>query len=195
MSDAAVAPQATMPSFGSVRITEIGPLGMITLRGDLGEKALVKAAVAASGVTMPDQRMCNTQGEHGMAWMSPDEVLIMCPHGEVRDRLADLQEKLAKLHTLAVNVSDARAVFRIEGPGVREVVAKLAPVDMHPDQFAPGMFRRTRFAQVPAAFWMPDETSVQIICFRSVAQYMRDLLQVAAQPGSEVGFFSTGAQG
>lgn len=178
---------------GLVAISELGPLGMITLRGDLSNKALAKAAVAAGGVNMPEQRMINTEGERGMAWMSPDELLILCPYGEVQDRLADLQEKLSKQHTLAVNVSDARAVFRLTGAPVRDVVAKLAPVDMHPDAFTPGMFRRTRFAQVPAAFWMPDETSVQVVCFRSVGHYMFDLLRTAARDGSGVGFHPAAA--
>jgi sarcosine oxidase subunit gamma len=51
------------------------------------------------------------------------------------------------------------------------------------------MFRRSRLAQVPAAFWMPDAETFQIVCFRSVARYMFDLLSIAAQPGSEVGHF------
>ena len=189
MSEPVTALRNATNGAGFATVTEIGPVGMITLRSNLAEKAISKAAVAASGVTMPDQRMCNTQGEHGIAWMSPDELLVMCPYGEVYDRLADLQGKLAKHHALAVNVSDARAVFQVTGPRVREVLAKLVPVDLHPDEFTPGMFRRTRLAQVPAAFWMPDETTVQIICFRSVAQYVFDVLCVAAQPGSEVHHF------
>ncbi|APE43982.1 sarcosine oxidase subunit gamma [Sulfitobacter alexandrii] len=171
---------------GLVTIREVGPLGMITLRGDLSDKALGKAVVVAGGVNLPEQRHCNTEGEQGIAWMSPDELLIMCPYAEVPARLGDLQEKLAGPHFLAVNVSDARAVFDISGDHVREVIAKLAPVDIHPDQFSGTMFRRTRFAQVPAAFWMPDDRSARIVCFRSVAQYMFDLLKIAAQPGSEV---------
>ena len=186
MSEPQSALGGVMDAAGLVSISEVGPLGMITLRGDRSNKAFAKAAVAAAGVNMPEQRMINTEGERGMAWMSPDELLILCPYAEVQDRLADLQEKLAKQHMLAVNVSDARAVFRMTGGPVRDVVAKLAPVDMHPDAFTPGSFRRTRFAQVPAAFWMPDESTVQVVCFRSVAQYMFDLLKVAAQPGSEV---------
>lgn len=174
---------------GIATVTEIGPLGMITLRGDLSDKAIAKAAVAACGVTMPQMRHCLTEGERGIAWMSPDELLLMCPYGEVHDRLADLNAKLSKHHALAVNVSDARAVFRVTGPHAREVMAKLAPVDLHPDHFTFNMFRRSRIAQVPAAFWMPDAETFQIICFRSVAQYVFDVLNVAAQPGSEVGHF------
>lgn len=186
MSDPVSALRNVSDDTGLVTITETGPLGMITLRGDLSDKALAKAAVVAGGVNLPDQGHCNTEGSQGIAWMSPDELLILCPYADVHDRLADLRDKLAGSHALVVNVSDARAVFDISGDHAREVIAKLAPVDMHPDQFNGTMFRRTRFAQVPAAFWMPDATSARIVCFRSVAQYMLDLLKTAAMPGSEV---------
>jgi sarcosine oxidase subunit gamma len=49
------------------------------------------------------------------------------------------------------------------------------------------MFRRTRMAQVPAALWLADPETFQVICFRSHARYVFDLLCVAAQEGSEVG--------
>lgn len=189
MSNPATALLGANDSSGIVSVTELGPQGMITLRGDLKDKVLGKAAVAAAGVNLPQQRQCITEGEKGIAWMSPDELLLMCPYAEVHDRLADLSAKLGSVHALAVNVSDARAVFEVKGAAVREVVAKLAPVDMHPDAFTPGMFRRTRFAQIPAAFWMPEEQTVRIICFRSVAQYLYDLLKIAAQPGSDVRIF------
>lgn len=171
---------------GIATITELGAVGMITLRGDLTAKVLQKAAASAAGVDVPDLRHCLTQGAGGMAWMSPDELLIMCAYTEAEAKLADLQSKLAKEHALAVNVSDARAVFEVRGPNAREVMAKLAPVDLAPAQFTPGMFRRTRIAQVAAAFWMPQEDVFHVVCFRSVAQYVFDVLSGAAQSGSEV---------
>ena len=189
MSEPVTALKNASYAAGIAEISEVGPMGMITLRGDLSAKTLQKAAIAAGGVNMPDQRGILTEGARGIAWMSPDEVLILCPYDEVHARLADLQETTAKQHALAVNVSDARAVFDLRGARAREVMAKLAPVDFAPGQFGPGMIRRTRLAQVPAAFWMTDETTFRIVCFRSVAQYMFDLLKIAAQPGSEVGAF------
>lgn len=189
MSEPMTALKGASDTSGIAAVTELGPRGMITLRGDLSAKPIVKAAVAAGGVTLPEQGHCATEGSSGIAWMSPDELLIMCDYDTALDRLADLRGKLAKHHALAVNVSDARAVFQVTGPHVREVMAKLCPVDMHPDHFNGTMFRRTRLAQVPAAFWMPDAETVQIICFRSVAQYVFDVLNVAAQGGSEVGAF------
>ncbi|MCX7560771.1 sarcosine oxidase subunit gamma [Sulfitobacter sp. F26204] len=190
MSEPVTALKGASDTSGIAVVTELGPTGMITLRGDLSAKPVIKAAVTASGVTMPEKNHCATEGTGGLAWMSPDELLILCAYEEVHQRLADMQSRLAKIHALAVNVSDARALFQVNGPKAREVLAKLAPVDLAPDHFTPGMFRRSRIAQVPAAFWMPDAQSVRIICFRSVAQYVFDVLNVAAQDGSEVGYFN-----
>ncbi|MDG1353001.1 MAG: sarcosine oxidase subunit gamma family protein [Sulfitobacter sp.] len=189
MSEAVSALKNAVYIAGIAEISEMGAVGMITLRGDLAAKPLQKAAVAAAGVNVPDQRQCLTEGTGGMAWMSPDELLIMCAYDDANAKLADLRDKLAGTHALAVNVSDARAVFEVRGPKAREVMAKLAPVDLAPASFTPGMFRRTRIAQVPAAFWMPQEGVFRVVCFRSVAQYVFDVLCVAAQPGSEVGVF------
>lgn len=186
MSNPVTALNGVFDKTGIAAVTEMSATGMITLRGDLSDKGLIKAAQAASGVTLPAQGRCATEGAGGMAWMSPDELLILCAYDEVSARLSALQAALAGSHALAVNVSDARAVFEVSGPRVREVLGKLAPVDLHPDHFEPGMFRRTRLAQVAAAFWMPDAQTAQIICFRSVAQYVFDVLNMAAQEGSEV---------
>ncbi|MBB3995337.1 sarcosine oxidase subunit gamma [Sulfitobacter undariae] len=189
MSEAISALKNASFETGIAQIREMGAVGMITLRGDLSAKPLQKAAVAAAGVNLPDPRQCQTQGQGGMAWMSPDELLILCAYEDAHAKLADLQEKLAKYHALAVNVSDARAMFEIRGPHARGVLAKLAPVDLSPAAFTTGMFRRTRIAQVPAAFWLHKEDVFHVVCFRSVAQYVFDVLSIAAQSGSEVGVF------
>lgn len=172
---------------GIARIEEAGLQGMISLRGDLDTAALKKAAEKAAGQKMPAPLSANIDGQSGLCWMSPDELLVLVPHARAGTRCAALARALARTHALAVDVSDARAVFRVSGPAAREVMAKLAPVDLAAGVFTPGMFRRTRLAQVPAAFWMDDDTTFRIVCFRSVARYVFDLLKVAAQPGSEVG--------
>ena len=175
---------------GIAKVEECGLQGMITLRGDLSAAALKKAAAAASGGSaIPASLKVNGGLGGGVAWMSPDEALILCSHEEAQSRTEALAKALAKTHALAVNVSDARAVFRVSGGSAREVLAKLCPLDLSPDSFGPGDFRRTRMAQNAAALWMEEDGSIGIICFRSTAQYVFDLLSVAAQEGSEVGIF------
>ena len=183
----AVSPLNGKAHVGSVTITEQGLRGMITLRGDLSSPELQKVAIEVSGQKCPDQGHCNAVGDTGLAWMSPDEMLVMVPYDEVTQSVERIDAALAGSHFLAANVSDARAVIRLEGEGVREVISKLAPVDMSADAFKPGQFRRTRLAQIAAAFWLRDETTVDLICFRSVADYAFDVLCRAAIPGTEVG--------
>ena len=189
MSNLISAVNGASDASGIAKIEDIGLLGMITLRGDLSKAAIKNAATGVAAVDMPGQRGVNVNGEHGIAWMSSDELLVMCPYADVLGNLEHMQKIIGKAHALAVNVSDARASFRVSGPNAREVMAKLSPVDFARGSFEPGMFRRTRLAQVAAAFWMVDAETFQIICFRSGAQYVYDVLKVAAQPGSEVGFF------
>jgi sarcosine oxidase subunit gamma len=174
---------------GIAAIEECGLQGMITLRGDLYAAALRKAAAqAAGGAAMPAALKVTGGLGGGIAWMAPDEALILCPHAEVEARVAALSKALAKSFAMAVNVSDARAVFRVSGPAARDVMAKLCPLDLSADAFGPGDFRRTRMAQIAAALWMQEDGSIGIICFRSVAQYAFDLLSTAAAGGSEVGY-------
>ena len=174
---------------GFATVQEMGLRGMITPRGDLSAAKFKKAAVNASGTELPGLREVKLSGQNALAWMSPDELLAVVPHDEVDTRIAGIEKALKGTHFLAVNVSDARAVFRVSGDGAREVIAKLSPVDMSPAAFAPGMIRRTRMAQVPAAFWVGEDGAITVICFRSVAEYVFNLLKGAAEPGSEVGFY------
>jgi len=189
MSKAVTALNGATWSDGIATVTEAPLQGMITLRGDLKSAAIGKAATGASGMKLPAQGMANCEGDKGICWMSPDELLVLCPYDGVAETLEKMHKSLGKAHALAVDVSDARAMFRVAGKGARDVMAKLAPVDLRTAAFTPGMFRRSRLAQVPAAFWMRDDDTFDIICFRSNAQYVFDLLKVAAQPGSQVDFF------
>ncbi len=172
---------------GFAKVEELGLRGMITLRGDLASAKIKKAVKSALGTGLPAQRKVEMAGDAALAWMSPDELLAMMPYEDVGAALEKIEAALKGQHYLTVNVSDARAVFRISGPGTREVIAKLSPVDMSAEGFGPGQIRRTRMAQVPAAFWMDESGAITVICFRSVAQYVFDLLKGAAEAGSEVG--------
>jgi len=189
MSEAISALNGAVFKEGIAEILGLDPIGMISIRGDLSASYMKKALKKAVGVGMPGIREISLAGDKGVAWMSPDELLLICPYTDAANALVSLKKGFGDNHALAVNVSDARAVFRIKGPNTREVLAKLAPVDLSPQAFGPGMIRRTRLAQVPAAFWMEDTDTAQLVCFRSVAQYVFDLLKTAAQPGSEVGFY------
>ncbi|MFN6925201.1 MAG: sarcosine oxidase subunit gamma [Tabrizicola sp.] len=171
---------ASFQGFATIR--EIGPLGMITLRAK-GLKSLDKAIKAVTGTKVPAPRRIEVKGDHACGWMSPDEYLLILPYAEVGEAMGKLAKTLAGEHHLAVDVSDARAVFRIEGDKADQVLRKLMPVDF--DRLEPGELRRSRAAQVAAAIWQQDQ-GFTLVCFRSVASYVMGLLTHSAQPGSEL---------
>ncbi|PSL21696.1 sarcosine oxidase subunit gamma [Shimia abyssi] len=173
---------------GFAQIEEASLCGMITVRGDLASAAMVKAISTELGAEMPAVNKVSFGTKGHVAWMSPDELLVVVAYEDANATCAALNTALADQHVLVVNVSDARAVFRISGDGAREVLAKLAPVDLSKDAFGTGDFRRTRLAQVAGAFWMNTDESLEIVCFRSVAQYVFDLFRVSAETGGEVGY-------
>lgn len=168
---------------GEVTVRELGLRGMVTLRGDLSSRKLQSVCKRLTGVAFPRQGGVASEGEKGLAWMSPDEVLVMVPHAEAAEAVVAIEKALKGEHFLAVNVSDARAVLSVQGEFSREVIAKLAPADLHPDRFKEGTMRRTRLGQVAAAFWMVDEETFHVICFRSVAEYTFGLLKASVAAG------------
>ncbi|MBE0453859.1 MAG: sarcosine oxidase subunit gamma [Roseovarius sp.] len=174
---------------GLATIKDAGLSGMITLRGDLASKEVKAAVKKAVGLGIPLQRQALSGQGTAVLWMSPDELLLLCAYDEVAQKIAALEKALEGQHFLAVNVSDARTVLRISGTGARETLAKLCPVDLSPGAFTPGMVRRTRMAQIPAAFWLDDSGVFYLICFRSVADYAFGALKDAALPGGEVGVY------
>lgn len=172
---------------GIATVEEAGLRGMITLRGNLSSAPVRKAVKDVTGAEVPGTR-AETAGEGGtVLWMSPDELLILTARERAAEVAAGLEKALRGKHALVVDVSDARQVFRVTGPAADEVMAKLSPVDF--PRFPEGEVRRTRLAQVPAAFWRVDG-GFELVVFRSVARYAFDLLATAAREGGEVGAFA-----
>ena len=167
---------------GYANIRALGPLGMITLRAKTDVTGLAAAIMAVTGCAVPATRQILRAGDRLAGWMSPDEYLLILPYDQVQTALDAIASALAGQHHLAVDVSGARAVFAIEG-AAPSVLAKLTPTDF--TALGPMELRRTRLAQVAAAFWL-EGGNATVVCFASVAQYMFDLLSHAAAAGTEI---------
>jgi sarcosine oxidase subunit gamma len=170
-----------------IAVEALPPGGMVTLKTLPGEAALA-AALAGIGLAVPGRRRMLRAGEHAVLWMAPDEVLVLVP--DAGAAIAAMAPALVGVHHLMADVSDARAAFRIAGPRAREVLAKLCPVDLHPAAFAAGDLRRTRAGQVVAALWAEAADDFRLLCFRSVAGYVAELLARSAEPAAAVGLFA-----
>jgi len=173
----------------SLRIEELTDRGMIALRARLDDPAAA-AALAQAGFAAAHPRKASAGDGRATVWMAPDEALLLLPRADVASGLAALQGALAGQRHLALDVTDARATFRLTGEGARETLAKGAPVDLTPGAFGPGDARRTHLGQVAAAFWMTaaEPDAFELVCFRSVAGYVFDWLLAGAAREARAGF-------
>ena len=79
---------------------------------------------------MPDPRMRTTSEVCSVLWMSPDEVLLLCPFAAAPDLADRIAAGAGDAHVTAVVVSDARVAFRLAGPGAETALASLTPADL-----------------------------------------------------------------
>lgn len=166
---------------GFVQVAEAEHPGMITLRG--AAETLEKMAKSL-GCAVPNPLQV-TSGKAGrLAWMSPDELMFFCKAGAAQETMAKVTKALGADHGMVVDVTDARAVFNVTGDLASDVIAKLCPFDRR--GLMPGMIRRTRIGQVAGAV-ICEDGGYTVIGFRSVGDYLFELLSHAAKPGSALG--------
>ncbi len=172
---------------GETGFRQIPGRSMVMLRGDLGDSELAARLASAIGAKLPRAGQIVRKGGIEVAWMSPDELLVMPANGA--SKTVDAVNKALKgLHVLVADVSDMRVEVEISGP-VRDILAKGTPSDMSPGSFGIGEFRRSRIGQVQAAFWLVDDVTARIICRRSEAEYLNRWLELAIADGSELRFY------
>lgn len=149
-------------------VREIGPLGMVTVRAKADAAGL---SGALGGI--PPVRGIAQSGDRRIAWMSPDEYLILTDRRNVPQVLEVISKSMSGAHHLAVDVSDARTVFHLSGPFADTALSRLCPVDFA--RFPAGEVRRTRLAQVACALWREGD-GITVVTFRSVARYAFDVM-------------------
>ncbi len=174
-----------------VSMREISERGMIDLRGLATDRKFMVAAKSILGLDLPKQpRSSASWGDVKVLWLSPDQWLITCARAKAQALADDMATALAGLHALCVNVSDMRAVIRLEGERSREVVMKGATLDLTDGNYPPGTVRRMLFAEVAALLHVVEENTIDIYVFRSFADYAWEFLLKAARKGSEVAVLS-----
>jgi sarcosine oxidase, subunit gamma len=177
------------PTTTSVGIREISERGMIDLRGLASDRRFTMAVKSILGVDLPKAaRTSSSWGDIKVLWLSIDQWLITCPRDKADALHAQLVKELEGIHSLAVNVSDMRAIIRLEGEGARETLMKGTSLDLT-EGYPPGTARRMRFAEIAALLHVVEDNVIDVYVFRSYAEYTWEFLLKAARKGSEVKLF------
>lgn len=177
----------------SIAMREVSDRGMIDLRGEASSAKFKQAAKSVLGFELPTKpRTSAVKGAVTVFWLSIDQWLITCPRGEQGKLLADLNKALQGIHSLAVDVSDMRAIIRLEGEHVREVLMKGSSIDFTLPEYKAGMVRRLVFAEIAALAHIVSEgpDTVDLYVFRSYADYTWKWLKATSGPGAVIGLFN-----
>jgi sarcosine oxidase subunit gamma len=114
-----------VPQGLSIELREITDRGMIDVRGHATDKKFMAAAKKVLGLDLPKApRTSVSWGDVKALWLSIDQWLILCSRAKALELTAALKAELGNIHSLVVDVSDMRAVLRLEGEGVREVAER-----------------------------------------------------------------------
>ena len=184
----------TAPAGLSISLREIADRGMIDLRGLASDPAFMSAAHDALGFALPTQpRTSASWGDVKVLWLSVDQWLILSTRSKAHEILANLRTALKGIHSLAVDVSDMRAVIRLEGEGLREIMMKGTSLDLLDAEYKPGLCRRMRFAEIAALLHVVEDNVFDVYVFRSYAHYTWEFLCTTARDASKLKLF--GAQG
>jgi sarcosine oxidase, subunit gamma len=177
----------------SIDLREITDRGVIDVRGSTSDKKFMAAAKKVLGLDLPKTpRTSVSWGDVKALWLSIDQWLILCSRAKAVELTAALKVELGNIHSLIVDVSDMRAVLRLEGEGVREVLLKGSSLDLLSDDYAPGTVRRMRYAEIAALLHVVEDTVFDIYVFRSYADYAWDFILATARAPAKVTLF--GAQ-
>jgi sarcosine oxidase subunit gamma len=163
----------------AVGLREIVNRGMIDMRGLAGDAKFMAAAKEVLGLDLPTMpRTSVSSGDVQALWLSVDQWLILCPKTQTGELVATLRKALDGIHSLAVDVSDMRAIIRLEGDGARALLLKGSSLDLLSSDYGAGMVRRLRFAEIAALLHIVSEKPdvIDLYVFRSYANYAWDWL-------------------
>ena len=144
--------------FGTVEIS-VFALGALSLVAPFdGQRRAVSAALKdALGVGLPSPNRVVRKGSHRAIWTGPDQALVAGPLPALDGRAAVSDQ------------SDAWASLQLTGPGVEEVLARLVPIDLRPQNFKTGHTARTLVGHMAASVTRVDAKTIEVMVMRSMA--------------------------
>jgi sarcosine oxidase, subunit gamma len=147
----------------------------LSLRGS-GE-TFFAACESALGVRPPTEpNTVATAGALSVLWLGPDEWLVIGPEP------AQLRTALAGIHSAVVDVTSSRKALTVSGEHAEEIMAKAATLDFSVAAFPTGSCAQTNIARTQGIIWRRGAKEFVLYVRSSLAPYLRDWLDDAAQP-------------
>jgi sarcosine oxidase, subunit alpha len=156
-------------------------LGHINLRGDPKDARFLAAVADVTGLALPTVPNTTAEGSAGVAlWLGPDEWLLVTAGEREASLAAALQDALRGTHASVTEVGSGQTVIVLRGAGVRELLARECPYDLHAPEFRHGACVQTRLAKAAVLLRPMADQTLELIVRRSFARYVWAWLADAA---------------
>ena len=164
-------------------ITDLSDCGKLNLRCKPTASSLL---IKYLGSPLPEApNRVSKNGDRRILWLGPDEFLVLVKAGEEDTLSTIISSALAKQHHAITIVTDSLSCLQLDGPTVRDLLAKGCAIDLHPAKFTEGMCAQTLLTTVGVTIFCDGETSLRLICRNSLLDYIIAWLKDAA---SEYGY-------
>lgn len=167
-------------TFGSVQITEVTGKSLVSVATPLdGAAALAGALQAAHGAEVPAAgRVTQADGALFLG-LAQDQFFVLT------DDLGDWPEKRvgAALNGTGyvTDQSDSWVILRVSGADVREALARICPIDLHPDVFGQGQMARTSMEHLGTIIIAEGHDSYLLMSARSSASSFLHAVELSAR--------------
>ena len=165
--------EATQPLIGGNAIVTVAPQRSLVSIGAFKHSAAALQALRG----LPATPTRNTADGITYLWSGPGAWLAFSDDPDLEVRLRARMNDLAAI----TDQSDGRVILRIAAAQARATLAKLVPIDLHPDVFTPHATALTLAGHISVQLWQADDGAFELACFRSFAADLYAAL-VAALP-------------
>jgi sarcosine oxidase subunit gamma len=148
-----------------------------------GQRAALQGRVAAHlGFALPEGARRVASGAIAAAGTGPGSWLLTCDDAG-RPFIPDLKSAVGEAGSVA-DQSDAYAILHLSGPKLREALATLLPLDLHPRVFKVGDVAATLAAHISAIVWRIEDDAdgqpgIELAVPRSMAASVWHLMRPA----------------
>lgn len=156
---------------GPVNLKELTELAIVSMAIPQGDEAgCTEKLRAAFGATLPENgRTClSADGKTRFLRTQPDQLFALFIHADPDARKVVHNATEGAFWT--TDQTDVWCALEISGPQAREALARICPLDLHPESFGPDHMGRTVMEHLGAIIFRTGEDSFALMSARSSAQ-------------------------
>jgi heterotetrameric sarcosine oxidase gamma subunit len=165
-----------------VRVTERGPLEIAQVAA-FGEPAQTAERLSKHfGPITPAPNRAVIGGDLTILWHGPGQWLIV--RAPAAAPLAAELARVCSEGAAVVDLGHARSVLRLEGEGVRDLLATGTSIDLRPTRFPPGACALTALSKIGALLHAVAPDTIDVYVARSYARALVEWLEQQTQTSS-----------